>query len=124
MAERIRVTSFMESGHPGPSARVTAPTHSGAPSPRLDPGQTAVTARTTRLQDNPVGPDIIAWRQSPPGSQFTRLPCALLTGAPRTRRRVAAQRADLRDGTAGDAGCPGGRRTGSVPWRLQVPVKE
>jgi hypothetical protein len=31
-------------------------------------------ARTTGLQDNPVSPDMIAWRQSrPPGGQLTRL---------------------------------------------------
>src|SRR6516165_8027380 len=105
MAERIRVTSFMESGHPGPSARVTAPTHPGAPSPRLDQGQSAMTARTTGLQDNPIGPDMIAWRQfRPRGVQLRRLSCAVLMGATRTRSRVAADRADRRDGTAGDAG--------------------
>src|SRR5262245_55127378 len=37
---------------------------------------------------------------------------AVRMGAPRTRCRVAARRVDLGDGSAGDGGCPGGRRTG------------
>jgi hypothetical protein len=49
-----------------------------------------------------------------------RLSCAVPRDATRTRRRAAVHRADLRDGTAGVAGRPGGKRRGRSDRRAQA----
>ena len=58
----ISVASFIGYGRRGRSIHNAAATYPEAPLPRLDLDKPASTARTTRLQGNPVGHDMIGVR--------------------------------------------------------------